>query len=417
MERAIQKSDFWKVPNDKHQQYRERLIDDSVTSAMNLNWQATNPLSSFQMGNKHVYKLDLHKDKLLERRITHNLQRSYRAPLPSREEIICNIKYFLKENVSYDICRLDIRNYYESFSKIDVIKKIKQLETLSPKSKVLIETLLDKHRHINGHGIPRGLTLSATLAEMMMRDFDEKMRHSPNIFFYARYVDDLFLITSGKDTKRSIKSQVKSYLPKGLNLNPKKLQFSSSDNQKEQDMIPSYEPKAKTLADFHIINIDYLGYRFTVKIPLKNTEDMKTRERTVLVKISPEKIKKYKFKISRAFCEYNNNKDARLLCDRIKYLSINFRITDPRDGKRKLSGIYYNYPSIDKSNNLKDLDFFLRRLVFDKAHRLSNSNNLQLSPKIKRELLSNNFSEGHAKRKFAHFSLNRISIIKGCWKW
>ena len=73
-------------------------------------------------------------------------------------------------------------------------------QLLSPKSKTLIKSLLYSYNEITNQlglakeerrGIPRGAGISAYLAELFMREIDNKIKRANNVSYYARYVDDI----------------------------------------------------------------------------------------------------------------------------------------------------------------------------------------------------------------------------------
>lgn len=325
----------------------------------------------------------------------------------NRSNIIQNLKLLLREGIPYRIYRLDISKFYESIPHNIILDKLHTNHILSPKTKLLIKHLLEMHQTNGGSGVPRGLPISSCISELIMQDFDFKMNNDKNIFFYSRYVDDIILISSGDEDQKRFLKYIENSLPEGLILNSIKKEVS-----------PKITPLV-TVKDINpkkiIYSFEYLGYKFNVSDPYKK---LKSDFRIIDVDIATKKAKKYKERISRAFYDFTKTNDWNLLKDRIKFLTGNFRVFNPHINKTKLAGIFYNYPEIQNDmKNLKDLDYYFRRIVLSKHGRLAILLSSLLTSKMKRELLLNSFIKGHTDKKFIYFSQSRIGEIKKCWKY
>ena len=407
LERAIRKSDFLRIPKGDQEAYREKLLMDSLLAAKTKFSGLNNPLSSFTLKRNLVFKLGKHSDRVVERKLTINLRRAFGVRVVSRSATIENLKLFLREGVPFRIYRLDVQKFYESFLKDEIEKKMAANFRLSPQSKSLLASLLEKHSQIGGIGTPRGLPISSVITEIMMSRFDLKIRNNIDTFFYSRYVDDIIVITSGNEDSKSFLEYIENSLPKGLTLNPKKLEISSK--------VPPLSLVKVTAPKAIVARFEYLGYRFTVSNPKKKSENEK--HRVIEVDIAEKKSNKYKLRMSRSFYDFSITKDWALLRDRIRYLSNNFRVFNPYIGKTKLAGIYHNYPALQpEAKNLIGLDYFLRGLVLSRGRRLGKLVTPLLTAPMKRELLSNSFIKGHTEKKFIHFSSKRINEIKKCWE-
>ena len=407
LSKIIRKSDFLNIPDAAQETYYENLLQESVIAARTKFSEPNNPLSSFRLNGNLVFKLDKHADRIVERKLTANLRRVYEIRTVSRSTIIENLKLFLKEGIPFRVYRLDIRKFYESFSKDMICSQIDKTFNLSPSSKLLIKHILEKHSQLGGNGTPRGLPLSSCISELMMNEFDHQMNNTKNVFFYSRYVDDIILISSGNEDQKEFLDYIKINLPEGLILNPTKLEVSSK--VLPLFIVKNIEPK-KT-----VVNFEYLGYKFIVSNPYKVSE---SKIRVVEVDIATKKAKKYKLRLSRAFYDFVKTNNWYLLKDRIRYLSNNFRVFNPYIGKTKLAGIYHNYPEVQlNAKNLNGLDNYLRGIVLSKHGRLGQLVAPLLTSKMKRELLKNSFIRGHATKRFVHFSSSRINEIKKCWEY
>src|SRR5690606_38479209 len=76
-------------------------------------------------------------------------------------------------------------------------------QLLSPKSKTLIKSLFYSYNELTDQlklpvekrkGIPRGAGISANLAELYMREVDNKIKRLSNVTYYGRYVDDIIIL-------------------------------------------------------------------------------------------------------------------------------------------------------------------------------------------------------------------------------
>lgn len=410
LERVLYKSDFRGIPTLAQDNFREQLLSQTLGSAMSHFDPPAAPLIGFPLKGKTVYRLARHQDELVERKLRLNLKRCTSLGADGRSQIVKNLKLFLEEGVPYRIYRLDIRSFFESFEKNHIFDTVSSIKTLSPHSRNLIEALLNAHTAIGGRGVPRGLSISAVLSEILMQDFDQKMRWASNTFYYSRYVDDIIIVSSAREDEESFLLELRSCLPPELELNPDKTSIIAATARvaKESSTI------APTLLQF-----DYLGYQFSVKNPTKqeagNTKDGQLY-RKVHVDIARKKIKRMKTRVARSFLSHAKSNDWGLLRDRIAFLTQNFSVYNPKAGGKKIAGIYHSYPLIsDDAAGLKELDRFLRNAVLSKKGRVFSITNTIIPAHQKRQLLAYSFARGHRNRSFIHFSAARISQIQSCW--
>lgn len=410
LERVLWKRDFLGVPAANHNALRQRLLSQALISAISHFEPPNAPLIGFPLKGKTVFRLARHQDELVERKLRVNLKRCTSLTVPGRTQIVENLKLLLEEGVPYRIYRLDIRSFFESFQKDHVRKIVSSIKNLSPLSRRLIEVLLNAHVEIGGQGVPRGLSISAALSEILMQDFDLNVRGMTNTFFYARYVDDIIIVSSAIENENDFLRELCAWLPPGLELNPEKKNIVVAKSRVEKEI----SPIAPTLLQF-----DYLGYAFLVKNPTKQ-EAGKRKDgdlyRKVHVDIARKKIKRIKTRIVRSFLSYAFSKDWQLLRDRIAFLTQNFSVYNPKAGGKKIAGIYHSYPLVSEgAPGLRELDRFLRNAVLSKKGRVYSTTNALTSSHQKRELLKYSFARGHGDRIFTHFSAPRISEIQSCW--
>jgi hypothetical protein len=408
--RVLQKRDFNHVPISSRDVYREGLLDRALASALS-NFNSPNlPLSVFQLFKKNVYQLPKIEDELVARKLTQNLKRFVIPPKEGRTQIVSNLALLLSEGVPYRVYRLDVRSFYESFKKSEVVGALHQLQRLSPQSKNLIEILLNSHADMGGTGVPRGLSLSAILSNLLMHDFDLLIQSHEDTFYYSRYVDDIVIVTSTRETPGHFIAEVKKALPTGLGLNPNKRQIVDA-----KERVLPVKPSNSSSSKF---KFDYLGYSFLICDPVKQNDKPKNGEyhRDVTVDIGLSKVKKLKTRIVRSFLDFSCNGDWSLLQDRIAFLSQNFSVHNPKAGEKKLAGIFHSYPLLtNEAVALQELDRFLRNAVLSKNGRSISKSSALLNATQRRQLLKYSFVQGHAKKTFVHFHPTRISGIQSCW--
>lgn len=404
LNKAIRKSDFQNVPATEHDIYREKLLCEATKSVKENLLDVANLLSSFKLSGNQVYKIDKHHHRLIERNLTSNLHSINIKKAPDRASIIENLKLLLMEDVPYKIYRWDIKSFFESFDNEEVKKFINQISNLSPQNKRLLFSILEKHKELGGTGSPRGLALSSVLTELMMCEFDSKTLSHPDTFFYARYVDDIIIITSANENSQQFKHLAERKLPKGL-------QFNISKSQESPVIGKSPVPKKQT--DKFIYSFDYLGYKISIK---KKTNIDK--HRFIDIDMADSKVEKYKKRLSRAFYDFAKNGDTELLIDRLRFLTKNFKIYNQHLERTKLSGIYYNYPAIQGDmTNLKDLDGFMKSLITYRNGRLGTLLSSKLNSRLKSRILANSFVIGYESKAFVTLRPQRVDEIKRCWNY
>lgn len=409
LERTIRKKDFdHKLTAALQEIFRQQQITLALDSANTSFNKPSNPLGSFPLHGKNIYRFTKLSDDLVARKLCDNLKRYRKKTKPGRSQIVQCLNLLLTEGVPFRVYRLDIKSFYESFNANFVDSSIRDLASLSPHSKSLLISLLASYRSMGGTGIPRGLSLSALLSEILMRSFDLSMVHSDNVYYYARYVDDIIVITSDKENSKIFLNWTQAKLPEGLNLNTQKQKVSA---------VPDKVIVAKGADQTERLRFDYLGYSFSVLDPVQikklNPND---HHRDVTVDIAAKKIAKIKTRIIRSLVDHSRQPDWELLRDRLKFLRQNFSVHNPKIGTKKLAGIYHSYPEISPNAvGLLDLDRFLKNAVLSKSGRVFSKSSPHLSPKEKRELLSQSFVRGHQEQTFVHFSGKRINQIQRCW--
>ncbi|WP_118988013.1 antiviral reverse transcriptase Drt3a [Photorhabdus sp. CRCIA-P01] len=368
-------------------------------------------LSSSVIRGKNVYWLDEVSDILVLRKVKNNIVKTNRMKSVPRTVIVNSLKSLVSECSQYRVYRLDIKSFYESFKADFVYKHVDGLRNLSVKTKQLLKELLYSY-HINGgHGIPRGLSVSAVLSESLMQSFDEFVRGEEAVFYYARYVDDIIIVTGGYEENHSFLRSLRSALPQGLKFNNGKKFFVSDVIKKS--------PKSKQNTHVNILfSFEYLGYRFVIT---DNVIECNIRGlyRQVDIDLARNKVNKIKSRIVYSIISFNKNSDFDLLCERLMFLSGNFSVPDSDRMLKFLSGIHYNYPLLNARNSegLSEIDSFLKKAILSSYGKVFSKFFMKLTQEQKCRLLKFSFIRGHEKCYFFHYSATKMFKIQECWKY
>lgn len=316
--------------------------------------------------------------KLLDRFI----RRIYKVRQSDRNRIVRQIITLLKDSGNYHILRLDIKDCYESISLDYLINKFSDDLILAPECvKLLNEIHSDLLGNHGMNGLPRGLSISPSLAELYLETLDKKMASHPDVIYGARYVDDIIILTpAGKES--NVQADVEAFMcDMGLNLNNNTNKYYSGSSNS---------------ADF-----DYLGY--SIKVEPKNKKPNK-----VIVKISQSKLDKLKSRIAISFCDHKKQRNISLLKRRLEYLCMLKSVRKGKNGDL-FAGLAHNYQYVtDNFECLKPLDGFLCQQLVKPRFGFSQ----QEHDKIKKISIYGNTR----KRNIGKFSKKQTAKIMRVWK-
>lgn len=406
--KMLRKSDFFDLPRLKSITFKESVVESSVNCSDN-GFGGIDFLETTKFRKKIVCRVSNFSYELVLRKIDRNLKRSIFATATSRDSIIANIKNMLSEGVQYRVYRLDIKSFYESFEVDNVIEKLSDIKKLSAQTKKMIVELLMSYRDSGGLGLPRGLSLSATISDFMMRSVDESMSQHAEVFYYSRYVDDVIVITSGNENPKIFIRSLTKLLPVGLLLNKRKEQICFVADSKVFRTTGAGSCSSPILLSF-----EYLGYFFSVHDPLE-----KGRFRDVYLDIADSKVNKIKTRLTRAIISYCKNRDFNLLETRVRFLTTNFSVLDVNKSSYRLAGIYHNYHRVDASVSkaLPALDEYLRRATLSSYGKVFNEFFIHTSAAQRRKLLKYSFLRGFEEKTYTYFSSQQFGRIQECWKY
>lgn len=312
------------------------------------------------------------------KQLQYNVRKSFKVKQANRFAIVNQIYSLLTDNFPKIVLRTDVKSFYESIPHDKLLAKINDNPLLSFLSKKLIWKILKDFLVASGTtdkvGIPRGIGVSAYLAELYMRDIDKEISSLNDVTYYARYVDDIIIIFTPTTTQKAITylDKVKSIMETntGLKMNPEKTY--------ELELVNSSATR----------KLFFLGYKFEF-----NNGTFKK------IGLTRNKLKKYIRRITNAIDEYNkqkkfNSKAARrILIHRLNFLTGNTRLENNKSNV--LLGIYYSNSLLSQPlDDLVALDLFF----YKKIDRFIDDENLRI------RLKKFSFQKGFEERKYVNFS-------------
>jgi len=348
---------------------------------------------------KTTYTLDRSNIEtfFLFKQIQKNIQHSFKVKQADRNEIVSQVVNMLDNGFPKYIIRTDIKSFYESIPHDKLKKVINRNHILSPLSKKVINEILRLYQSITGNdkGIPRGIGISAYLAELYMRDFDNDIKNLENITYYARYVDDIITVFTPNNKYDST-----NY----LNLIDEKITRYGLARNTDISKNKLIDMRQNSIN----FNFNFLGYKIDFS-PNK-----------LKIEISDNKEQRYKNKINLAIDDYNTSskydeRNARkLLIKRLRYLTGNIRLLGVK--KDILIGIYFSNQQITEQTKLQELDNYLTSVAIDTNLQPYSRLNLANGDKLRIKLKSFKFVDGFKEKKFYKFSKNELEEILSIWK-
>lgn len=320
------------------------------------------------------------------KQLQRNVSKLFGVKQANRVAIVDQVKLLLADQFPKYIIRTDIQDFYESIQHTNLLDRINKDNLLTPFSKRILRGILDNYKMLSGSdkGIPRGIGISAYLAELFMRDIDNEIKYLPELTYYARYVDDIIIVFTPRPSAPnmnyldSLKELIE--VKYKITLNPEKTKSFDLRNTKSN------------------CELEYLGYKF-----IFGDNPLKT-------KLTDKKITKYKDRLKIAFTDYQNlskvdEKNARrLLVKRIRFLCGNTKLVNNK--KNILVGIYYSNSQLTEYEDLERLDDSLRTHIATKI----------TSPNLKERLSKYSFRNGHIEKRFSSYKTVEFTDIMKVWK-
>ena len=343
------------------------------------------------------------------KQLLYNMKRTFKIEMPGRHQIMTSIKPLLNMQMPIFIIRTDINSFYESIPQDRLLNKVYDNSLLSFKSKSFVKQIFQAYESVKdinltpaGVGVPRGIGISAMLSEVYMQDIDQKIRSRVEVIYYARYVDDIFMIFTSLD---GLSSLIDYY--RNLRKEFKSIGLELKAIGEDKCQLISYRPNA-----LRPIHFDYLGYKLNLS---KSKKELIT-----VFSLSDNKIDKLKKKIENAFKHFEtlSKKDIKAarrdLLDSLDYITGNIRLSNSKNHAK--AGLYYNNDLID---NPSELDQFTQLLhnhpVNPNAGSFSDPAERQkFISALQKRIAKIDFRQRWEERKMYRFSMARIAEIS---KW
>ena len=328
------------------------------------------------------------EDLVALRATDHYLRRIYKVRQSDRNRIVRQLKIVLEDSSHLALRKLDIRTFYESIDCDAVLEDLKKDMILGFKGIRILESLFQRAEESGIAGLPRGICVSATLSERVGRDIDRHIRNTAGVYYAARYVDDIVLVTEAAKSD-SIEASLDELLRgMGFTVNPDKRLAADLDSG------PIFS---------------YLGYEFSVESVGKPGSS-----RQVSVWIAPPKLKKQKTRICRAFSQFAVDGSFGLLIARLRYLACSQLIARTGNGLL-MSGNAYNYCEVTDTSCLDTLDSLVRRIVSGQG-RVGRLVAPQLTRSQIAALRRISFRNAFERRLQVQFTRSRAKRIAGAFR-
>jgi uncharacterized protein (UPF0297 family) len=374
-------------------------------------------LSTKKSNEKITYFFTDAKSKLVEAKVNDNLKRRYNVKPNDRSVTVSQIKTLLTEGCPFFILKLDIRSFFESIDRKQLIEELCSDMLISTETQWLLNKLDSKFTSQNIPGLPRGLSMSTTLSEIALSDFDDSIRSMPGVYYYSRYVDDILIFCFNNEKKIKKNTEILLTKLRNLRLNEDKTnEYSIQCKCKRSCVCTAGQCHCRTKCkckekDGKEEALQYLGYKFI----FKDTPNGKN-PKNVEVDIADKKIKKIKTRIARSLKGYKISGNYNLTQQRLKFLTGNYPIYRGRSDASLKGGIYYNYPMLTKYDGLMELDKFKRNIIQSMKSPIGRAMRLSLSNDDLDWISNISFVYGYKKKIFHNFSRKEMYEIKSCFE-
>lgn len=329
-------------------------------------------LEKVWIGDKMGFKIDSkdHAQLFAMKQLQVNLQKTFKVKQANRHLIMTNIKLLLKTKRPFYIIRTDISSFFESIPQEELKHIVMDNTLLSYKSKVFVNAILKEYEAEKakftadecegmkeGCGVPRGIGISSLLSEIYMRDLDNSIKKRPEVIFYVRYVDDIFMLLAelpqGKDLGKYYGDLTNVFKQKGL-----ELKYLTDDKCSIIDCTKHKDT---------IFKVTYLGYRMNIFGKMSEPEDKKDKPKwkymDEVFSMSDNKKERITMRIDNAFKhfdatnKYDIHQARKDLVDSLKLITGNVRLHKSKSGIK--TGLYYNSDLLDDKNDLETLNIYL----------------------------------------------------------
>jgi hypothetical protein len=396
--------------------------------------------SSSAIGKRILSTSDV-RDALVLRKMNDNIRRSYGIKQPQRKEAIQLLKRALAEWTPKSIAAIDLKSCFETITPSLVLRKLRCDGRVSNQTISLLEMFFKQSQAFGankyGRGLPRGILISSTLAELYLKELDERVSALPGVYVYIRYVDDI--VTLATMDKEVLLREIEGFTESlGLRLNASKTVIKTGGCQcafecchktkcpcRETCNCPVKDPKTKALPfnkDCYD-DIDYLGYKLIYPTGAGLEKNFHT-----FTLISDRKSKKLRKRIAESVAAFRINRDISLFRDRLGYLTRNVVVDRTLKGSKLLSGVaftYDEYCEVVSTTDAKPKKIKVpSRFDWYKFSSLDGFLQIKLKILFQQKLISaidlarlrrNTFNGGHQRRHRISLDPSRITKIRKCW--
>ena len=245
------------------------------------------------------------------KQLQRNISRIYAVKQSNRHDLVCQVRDMLGGSFPLELVRTDISSFYESIDRKKLLEKLDSDQLLSLASKKYIKQILASYGAESGtaEGVPRGVGISAYLAEFYLRPVDNAIRAIPGLVLYCRFVDDIVAVFARPPTGKSLgcyKDQITDIFSKNA--------LTHNAAKTNELVFPNPNPQY----------FEYLGYKFRI-----------TAGKCV-IGLSKAKVTKYRARMKAAFEAYrlersiHTRRAYRELIWRIKFLTGNTRLSNSK---------------------------------------------------------------------------------------
>lgn len=335
---------------------------------------------------KPVYCIDGSAETFfVVKQLQQNIHNIYKVKQASRHDLACQIRDTIGSGFPFEIVRTDISSFYESINRDKLYVKLDQDQLLSSSSKRFIRQIFTSYKSLSGNsqGIPRGVGISAYLAELFLRPIDNAIRELPGVVLYCRYVDDIVTVfarpPSGGPSGGYKESVLKIFDANQL--------VHNAEKTVELDLGDKIGTKY----------FEYIGYNFAVTLNMLS------------IAPSSAKIEKLTTRLEAAFRDYRRaapthpRRAFREIVARIKFLTGNARLKNSKSSAT--TGVYYYSPLVTDLRKFEALDTLLKKRILEIKR-----------PALRLILSRYRFKSGFLERRFHNFSARELQAIVKAWR-
>jgi len=396
------------VKRKKETQHRElEIISDQINNKkFKFNLQINGDIFTIQNTKEAFFAI---------KQLQYNIRKTFKVKQASRHLILSQIKLLLNDSSPKFLIRTDIKSFFESIQQHKLLKKVKENTLLSIQSKKFIQQILDDYNNKKDitkieqyKGVPRGVGISSYLSELYMKDIDNQICNMQDVIYYARYVDDIFIIIAPSFPKKDNNTY---FVDIKQIIECDDLKIHESGNKCN---LLDLSEKVTSNTNH---SLTYLGY--TIHIEQKTNNTIETT-----FGLSQNKKDKIENRVTRCIdyfnekskYELNTARKNLLLC--LRFLTTNTKLSSAKS--RVKTGIFYTNDLLDKSYE-KDITCFDNKLKGKWLSNLSPYDNLFISQQVKQQYIENlkkqisenySFSKGFSEKIFAVISKSELKTIK-----